>query len=103
MTTSTNCRLPITGLNFVTRSARNCYRMAEGLSWAQKLSRFTKKNIVMIVMVPTMVSIHWGWTKLQEIERFVPKNEKMELPILRGIKTLTETTSSATPEQRDVK
>lgn len=78
-------------------------RMAEGLSWAQKLSRFTKKNIVMIVMVPTMVSIHWGWTKLQEIERFVPKNEKMELPILRGIKTLTETTSSATPEQRDVK
>ncbi|KAI9560980.1 hypothetical protein GHT06_011936 [Daphnia sinensis] len=89
--------------NWNSGSALNFYRMAEGFSWAQKLSRFTKRNIVMIVMVPTLVSIHWGWTKLQEVERFVPKNEKMELPIIRGIKTLTEANNSATPEQTEVK
>ena len=25
----------------------------------------------MIVMIPAMVSIHWGWSKLQNVEVFV--------------------------------
>ena len=57
------------------------YKM-ENLSWKQRLSKFAKRNIVLLVSVPMLISIHWGWMKLQNIEQFVPKHEKRELPIL---------------------
>ena len=47
--------------------------------------RFTKRNLVMIVMIPAMVSIHWGWSKLQNVEVFVPKEDRRELPIIEVI------------------
>ena len=51
-------------------------------SWKQKCSKFVKRNIVMIVMVPVLVSMHWGWMKLQDVEKFVAPHEKRELPLL---------------------
>lgn len=66
----------------------------EILSWQQRLSRFTKRNLVMIVMIPAMVSIHWGWSKLQNVEVFVPKEDRRELPIIEGIKVLSNKISS---------
>jgi len=39
----------------------------------------------MIVMIPAMVSIHWGWSKLQNVEVFVPKEDRRELPIIEVI------------------
>ena len=47
-----------------------------------KFSKFLSRNAVMIVMVPTLVLIHWGWAKMQDIEVLVKKDEKKELPIL---------------------
>lgn len=56
--------------------------MAESLSWQQRLSKFTKRNVVVLVVVPMLVTLHWGWAKLQNVEQFVPKEEKRELPII---------------------
>lgn len=48
----------------------------------QKVAKFTKRNIVLVVMVPVMVSLHVGWSLLQNVEHFVSKQEKRELPLL---------------------
>lgn len=48
----------------------------------QKVSKFTKRNIVLVVMVPVLVSLHLGWSVLQNVEHFVSKEEKRELPIM---------------------
>jgi len=56
----------------------------EVTSFQAKFSRFVKKNVVMIIMLPVIGGIHWGWLKLQEIEKFVSKEQKRELPIIEG-------------------
>lgn len=43
---------------------------------------FVRRNIVMIVMVPVLVSLHYGWQKLQDVEVFVPKEQRRDLPII---------------------
>lgn len=62
-----------------------CFRIMETASFQSKFSRFVKKNVVMIVMLPIIGGIHWGWIRIQEVEKFVPKTEKRELPILEVI------------------
>lgn len=42
--------------------------------------------MVMIVMVPILVGVHYGWQKLQDIEMFVPKQQRRDLPIIQGAK-----------------
>ena len=57
--------------------------MAETLTFAQKFSKFAKRNVVVLVMVPAIVVLHLGWSQLQNIEQFVPKHERKEdIPIV---------------------
>ena len=50
---------------------------------ASKWSIFFKKNIVLIVMVPMIGAIHWGWMELQNVEGFKNSDKKRELPIFQ--------------------
>ena len=54
----------------------------ESASFQSKLARFAKKNVVLIVMLPIIGGIHYGWVKLQEVDKFVKKHERRELPII---------------------
>lgn len=47
-----------------------------------RIREFMKRNMVMIVMVPVMVGLHYGWQKIQDVEAFVPKNQRRDLPVL---------------------
>ncbi|PSN34749.1 hypothetical protein C0J52_21323 [Blattella germanica] len=55
---------------------------------------FFSRNAVAIVMVPTLVLIHWGWSRMQDIEILVKKEEKKELPIFIAAKHLEDKLSS---------
>ncbi|KAL7646355.1 UNVERIFIED_CONTAM: hypothetical protein RMT77_003265 [Armadillidium vulgare] len=52
-----------------------------------RLSEFVKRNIVLFVMIPTIVGIHWGWSKLQEIEE-IAGPRKQQHPIAKGYNAL---------------
>lgn len=43
---------------------------------------FFKRNIIAIVMIPTVIGIHYGWLKLQDNDELVAEHEKMDLPII---------------------
>ncbi|KAK7868211.1 hypothetical protein R5R35_000615 [Gryllus longicercus] len=51
---------------------------------------FVNRNLVTIVMVPSIILIHWGWTKLQDVETLVSKEERVDLPIVIGFRRLFE-------------
>lgn len=37
---------------------------------------WVRRNIVAIIMVPSIIGIHYGWTRMQQIEELVPENER---------------------------
>uniref|UniRef100_A0A336M3D6 CSON009053 protein n=1 Tax=Culicoides sonorensis TaxID=179676 RepID=A0A336M3D6_CULSO len=37
---------------------------------------FVKRNLVAIVMIPSVILVHYGWTKLQYIDDLVPASER---------------------------
>nr|AEX09203.1 hypothetical protein [Pandinus cavimanus] len=47
----------------------------------KKLKDFARNNIVLLVMVPSMIALHYIWSKLQDIEAFVPKEQKKDFPL----------------------
>ena len=47
-----------------------------------KLRGYLRRNIVAVVTVPALVLIHWGWYRLQNVEEFVKKDEKKDIPIV---------------------
>lgn len=54
-----------------------------------RLSEFVKRNIVLFVMIPTIVGIHWGWSKLQEIEEIAgPRKQQHPIAKVKGISNL---------------
>lgn len=55
-----------------------------------RIREFMKRNMVMIVMVPVMVGLHYGWQKIQDVEAFVPKNQRRDLPVLEGAKRIED-------------
>lgn len=42
------------------------------------MSSFTKRNLVAIVMIPSIVLLHIGWNKLQYVEDLVPENQRSD-------------------------
>jgi len=60
----------------------------EAPSLSSKFSRFMKKNVVFVVMIPLIGAIHLGWMKLQEVDKFVSKEERRELPLLEGARAV---------------
>ncbi|XP_068223148.1 probable RNA-directed DNA polymerase from transposon BS [Palaemon carinicauda] len=53
-----------------------------------RFREFMKRNMVIVIMVPVIVGFHYGWQKLQENEKFVPKRLKRDLPVIEGAKYL---------------
>lgn len=51
---------------------------------------FVRRNIVLFVMIPTLIGLHYGWQKVQEIEIYVPKHERKDLPVVQGAKYIQE-------------
>lgn len=47
-----------------------------------KFLGYIRRNIVAVVTVPGLVLIHWGWYRLQNVEEFVKKDEKKDIPIV---------------------
>ncbi|GAB0097766.1 uncharacterized protein DMENIID0001_134320 [Sergentomyia squamirostris] len=49
---------------------------------------FLRKYIVTIVMIPSIIGIHYAWTRVQNMESLVQEHEKQDLPIVIGVKKL---------------
>lgn len=47
-----------------------------------KTRGFINRNLVAIVMIPSIIGIHYGWKSLQNNEALVSKSEKIDLPIV---------------------
>lgn len=47
-----------------------------------RIREFVNRNLVSIVMVPSIIALHWGWLKLQDVEVLVSPEEKRNLPII---------------------
>lgn len=43
---------------------------------------FVNRNLVAIVMIPSLIGIHWGWLRLQSVEALVPKEERKDFPFV---------------------
>ncbi|KAK4316062.1 hypothetical protein Pmani_012767 [Petrolisthes manimaculis] len=55
-----------------------------------RVREFIRRNMVMVVMLPVIVGLHYGWHKLQGVEMFVPKEDRRDLPIVQGAKIVGE-------------
>jgi len=53
------------------------------MSQLGRFREFVNRNIVSIVMLPSIVALHWGWLKLQDVEALVTPEEKSKLPLLQ--------------------
>ncbi|CAB3376866.1 Hypothetical predicted protein [Cloeon dipterum] len=58
------------------------------MSQVGRFREFLNRNIVAIVSIPTIVLLHWGWLKLQDVEVLIRPEEKRGLPIFEGAKLL---------------
>lgn len=47
-----------------------------------KIKNFIVNNSVAIVMIPTVIGLHWGWNEIQHNDKFVKPSERKELPIM---------------------
>lgn len=46
-----------------------------------KKRSFFNRNLVAIVMIPTIIGIHWVCHSIQNNEKFVKQHERKDLPI----------------------
>ena len=42
------------------------------------VAAFLRRNIVLVITVPSLIGLHYGWYRLQLNENFVPKDEKVK-------------------------
>ncbi|ALC47199.1 CG15922, partial [Drosophila busckii] len=47
---------------------------------AQQKQTFLSRNLVAVVMVPTLIGIHFGWKMLQDNRKLVAEHEKIDMP-----------------------
>lgn len=50
---------------------------------------FFSRNLVAIVMVPSLIGIHLGWSYMQNNRKLVSEAEQMELPPVKVRKNTT--------------
>ncbi|XP_061394428.1 uncharacterized protein LOC133329985 [Musca vetustissima] len=43
---------------------------------------FVSRNLVTIVMVPTIIAAHWGWNAMQNNRSLVQEHEQIDLPVV---------------------
>ncbi|KAM7360899.1 uncharacterized protein ACRADG_008493 [Cochliomyia hominivorax] len=59
---------------------------------------FISRNLVTIVMVPTIIGVHFGWSAMQKNKSLVKEEEEIDLPVVTFykycVRKLTESDSS---------
>ncbi|KAG5899143.1 hypothetical protein JTB14_027336 [Gonioctena quinquepunctata] len=55
-----------------------------------KSSKWIKDNLVLLVGIPLIFGIHWGWTKLQDVPYLVDTGEKKDIPIIAAFRAIKE-------------
>lgn len=48
----------------------------------KNVGKYINDRLSLIVGIGIIVSIHWGWYKLQQVPSFVNESERKELPII---------------------
>ncbi|KAI8130444.1 hypothetical protein FF38_03661 [Lucilia cuprina] len=43
---------------------------------------FVSRNLVTIVMVPTIIALHFGWSAMQKNRSLVQEHEEIDLPVV---------------------
>ncbi|KAJ8924091.1 hypothetical protein NQ315_006872 [Exocentrus adspersus] len=55
-----------------------------------KLAMWINNNLVLLVCVPLIVGVHYGWSKLQEVPYLVDQSQRnKEMPIIAAFKSFT--------------
>ncbi|XP_017865572.1 PREDICTED: uncharacterized protein LOC108615531 [Drosophila arizonae] len=66
---------------------------------------FVSRNLVAIVMVPSLIAVHFGWNLLQDNRKLVAAEEQIDLPPVTfakyAWKRLTGNNSGAAAEKSD--
>uniref|UniRef100_A0A182PFD6 Uncharacterized protein n=1 Tax=Anopheles epiroticus TaxID=199890 RepID=A0A182PFD6_9DIPT len=69
----------------------------------QKLKLFVSRNLVTIVMIPSLIGLHWAWDSLQHNRALVSDYERKDLPVVIAAKALWQrvTNKADSNEQQD--
>lgn len=46
-----------------------------------KIKSFIDNNLVLIVFVPWIIGMHWGWAKIQDNPKLCDQEHKKDIPI----------------------
>lgn len=49
---------------------------------SKKTASFINRNIIAIVIIPTIFALHWACNSIQNNEKFVKQHERKDLPII---------------------
>ncbi|XP_049285851.1 uncharacterized protein LOC125765038 [Anopheles funestus] len=66
----------------------------------QKIKMFVSRNLVAIVMVPSLVGLHWAWDSLQHNRALVSDQERKDLPVVIAAKALWERITNKTDSNK---
>ncbi|XP_058128324.1 uncharacterized protein LOC131291259 [Anopheles ziemanni] len=66
-----------------------------------KLRMFISKNLVTIVMVPSLIGLHYAWDSLQRNKALVSEEERKDLPIVIATKALWKSVAGEQDASRD--
>ncbi|XP_052868835.1 uncharacterized protein LOC128274623 [Anopheles cruzii] len=61
-----------------------------------KIKLFINRNLVTIVMIPSLFGLHWAWNSLQHNTALVSESERRDLPISIAAKAFWERVDSKT-------
>ncbi|XP_013099504.1 uncharacterized protein LOC106081835 [Stomoxys calcitrans] len=65
---------------------------------------FVKRNLVSIVMVPTIIAFHYGWNVMQNNRALVQEHEQIDLPVVTFAKFVwRKVTGSEDPSKANTK
>uniref|UniRef100_A0A182JTX1 Secreted protein n=1 Tax=Anopheles christyi TaxID=43041 RepID=A0A182JTX1_9DIPT len=64
---------------------------------------FVQRNLVTIVMIPSLIGLHWAWDSLQHNRALVTDQERKDLPVVIAAKALWHQVTNKTKsnEQQD--
>ncbi|KAJ8963466.1 hypothetical protein NQ318_018949 [Aromia moschata] len=75
-----------------------------------KLAKWITDNIVLLVGIPLIIGVHYGWSKLQDIPYLVEPSEKKEFPLIGayhsyknkflGNESITASSSTSEPQEK---
>ncbi|XP_053662881.1 uncharacterized protein LOC128712009 [Anopheles marshallii] len=69
----------------------------------QKVKMFVSRNLVAIVMIPSLIGLHWAWDSLQHNRALVSDQERKDLPVVIAAKAMWQRVTNKTDpnEQQD--